>query len=496
MIQITNLVKSFSGTPLFENVNFSVSSRERIGFVGRNGSGKSTLMKIIMEREIQDDGSIKIPRGYKIGYLDQHISFSKPNLLDECCQVLPEENQYDYYKAEIILAGLGFTEEDFDKSPEDFSGGYQLRINLTKVLLQQPNLLLLDEPTNYLDILSLRWLEGFLIKFPGEVMIITHDREFMDSVVTHVMGITRKQIKKIKGDTRQYYEQIHTEEEIHEKTRQNQEKKVKQMQAFVDRFGAKASKATQAQSKMKQIKKISILGALSQELSLGFRFNYEKTEAKNLLSVSDLSFGFEEDEILFSDLNFQVAPGDCIAIVGKNGKGKTTLLNVIADQLQQKTGHVQFHSSCRMGYYQQTNRKDLDPKRTIVEEITASNTVLSFSGVRAICGAMMFPGEAAKKKIEVLSGGEQSRVLLGQVLASSSNLLLLDEPSNHLDMQSIEALTEEISEFPGGTMIVTHNEDMLKALATKLIVFRDGKAEMFIGTYQEFLDKIGWDDQV
>lgn len=494
MLQVNNLSKSYGDRVLFEKVGFSISSRERIGFVGRNGSGKSTLMKIIMERETSDAGSVLIPKGYKIGYLDQHISFTKANLLEECCTVLPEEEQYDFYKAEKILFGLGFTEEDFDKDPKDFSGGFQLRINLTKVLMQHPDLLLLDEPTNYLDILSLRWLERFLKNFPGEVILITHDREFMDSVVTHVMGITRKQIRKIKGNTRQYYEQILADEEIYEKTRQNQEKKVKQLQDFVDRFGAKASKATQAQSKAKQIKKMSILGALHQEMSLGFRFNYEKTEAKNLLSISNLSFGFD-DEILFSDLEFQVDPGDCVAIIGKNGKGKTTLLNVIAGQLKKKSGDIRFHSSCKYGYYQQTNRKDLHPESTIIDEVTSANTSLSFSAVRSICGAMMFPGELAEKKIKVLSGGEQSRVLLGQVLAKSCNLLLLDEPSNHLDMQSIEAITEEISNFPGGTMIVTHNEDMLRALATKLIIFRDGNAELFLGTYDEFLEKIGWSDE-
>lgn len=492
MIQVFNLAKSFSGRKLFEEVSFSVSPRERIGFVGRNGAGKSTIMKIIMGQETPDQGEVVVPKSYRIGYLDQHIHFTMPTLLEECCQALPEENQYDYYKAEIILEGLGFSVEDLQKDPNSFSGGFQLRINLTKVLLQEPNMLLLDEPTNYLDILSLRWLESFLSKFPGEVILITHDREFMDTVVTHVMGISRLLIRKVKGDTKQYYEQILLEEEIHEKTRAKQIKKVEQLQSFVDRFGAKASKATQAQSKLKQIKKMSILGSLSEEMSLGFRFNYEKTLAKNMLTVEDLSFGFPGQELLFSNLHFTLAQGECLAIIGKNGKGKTTLLNVLADYLQPITGSITFHPTTKLGFYEQTNRKKLGLGNDIVEEISSANPLLSFTAVRAICGAMMFPGDDAKKKIKVLSGGEQSRVLLGKVLAQTSNFLMLDEPSNHLDMESIEAITEEINQFEGPRIIVTHNEDMLRNLATKLIVFREDSAQLFNGTYDEFLESIGW----
>lgn len=495
MLQVSNVSKSYSTRVLFEGATFTVGNRERVGLVGRNGSGKSTLAKIILGLEQGDGGDISTPKGYRLGYLDQHISFTQPSVLMECVQYLPEDQQYDYYRAEKILFGLGFDQEDLDKDPLTFSGGYQLRINLTKCLLQEPNLLVLDEPTNYLDLPSLRWMRQFLNSYKGEVIIITHDREFMDSVITHTMGIHRQKVRKIPGATHKYYEQIFLDEEIYEKTKANQEKKVAQLQRFVDRFKAKASKATQAQSVAKRIEKMGVMDELQAEQMLGFRFNYEANPAKRLMKVKDLSFGFKKDEPLFQDLSFEVMKDDRVAVIGKNGKGKTTLLNVLAHQLKQWHGQVQEHPQLKLGYYQQTNRKDLNPNSTIEEEIYSANSLMEYGHVRAICGAMMFMGDDSKKKIKVLSGGEQGRVLLGKVLAKPQNMLMLDEPTNHLDMESIAILTEEVGDFEGPVIFVTHNENMLRKLATKIILFSQGDAQVFKGTYDEFLEKIGWDEE-
>ena len=497
MIQANQITKSYGGKTIFDGISFSIGKGEITGLVGRNGCGKSTLMKIISGKERPDGGSIDMPKGYTLGYLDQHIHFTKPTLIDECCQVLPPDEQYDHYKAEKILFGLGFVDEDMERPPGDFSGGFQLRINLTKTLLQNPNMLLLDEPTNYLDILSLRWLKRFLRSFSGEVIIITHDRDFMDSVTSHTMGIHRGGLKKVKGQTEKYYTQLIVDEEVHEKTRINQEKKIKELQRFVDRFGAKASKATQAQSKARQIEKMKVLGEMRAEEKLGFSFNYKETTAKILLEAADLSFSYsgEASDNLFEGLSLQVAPGDRVAIIGKNGKGKTTLLNVLSGKSKRSTGEIKCHPSTAIGYYEQTNRKELNPENTIAKEIEEANPALPISRSRGICGAMMFSGEAADKKISVLSGGEQSRVLLGKVIAHPANLLLLDEPSNHLDMDSIEAMTEEIESFKGGVILVTHNEEILRRVANKLVIFHKGGAELFLGTYSEFLDKIGWEEE-
>lgn len=491
MIQVAQLEKSYGARTLFSDVSFSINPGEVVGLVGRNGCGKSTLFKILRGEEDSDSGDIHYGKAYKIGYLNQHIKFTEDTVLKESSLALPEDQKLDTYKAEALLFGLGFTEEDMERSPHDFSGGFQLRINLVKALLQEPDLLLLDEPTNYLDILSLKWLRGFLKDFKGEVILITHDRHFMDSVATHVMGIHRQQLRKIQGTTSKYYEQLALDEEIYEKTRVNQEKKVKEMQAFVDRFKAKNTKAKQAQSKMKMIEKMSPMTKLSQEAQLGFRFNYKDSPAKVLMRVQGLSFGFEENKPLFSDLSFHVEPGDRVAIIGKNGYGKTTLLNVLAGQLS-GVGEISTHPDTTLAYYQQTNKKKLYPQATVHEEIGSENVQLTTSQVRAICGAMMFPGDDAEKKISVLSGGEQGRVLLGKVIAKASNILLLDEPTNHLDMESIQVMTQEIAAFPGGVLFVSHDEDLLERLATKIIVFKDGQARLFLGTYEEFLEKEGW----
>jgi len=498
MIQVKGLSKSYHNKALFEDVTFSIGRGERVGLVGRNGSGKSTLMKIITGLEDYDSGTITTPKGYRLGYLDQHIRFTKDTLLEECCEALPPDEQYDHYKAEKILSGLGFTEADLAKPPGIFSGGFQLRINLTKTLLTRPDLLLLDEPTNYLDILSLRWLRRFLGSFRGEVIIITHDRAFMDSVTTHTMGIHRGRLLKVKGGTEKYYAQILLAEEVHERTRAKQEKRIKELKSFVERFGAKATKASQAKSKARQIERMAVLTEMAPEHRLGFRFNYRETHAKTLLEARGLGFSYtgEKKDNLFRGLSFHIRPGDRIGVIGQNGRGKTTLLNILAGAMTPTEGTVKLSPTTERGYDQQTNRKDLVPGNTVVEEIEKSCPGLTTSGVRAVCGAMMFPGDMAEKKISVLSGGEQSRVLLGKIIANPANLLILDEPLNHLDMDAIEVMREEIAKFRGGVVIVTHDEGILRSLATRLIVFHEGRAEVFEGGYDDFLRERGWEEEI
>lgn len=494
MIQINNLAKQFTGNTLFEGLSFNLQKGERCGLVGRNGSGKSTLFSIILNKQAPDAGEVFIPKNYKIGYLEQHIQFSKDTVLEECCQALKPEDQYNHYKAEKILTGLGFSEEDFQKSPLTFSGGYQIRINLCKSLLTEPDLLLLDEPTNYLDIVSLRWLKRFLNQFDGEVILITHDRDFMDSVTTHTMGIHRKGLKKIKGQTSKFYEQLNLEEEIHEKTRLNQEKKKAHLEAFVDRFSAKASKATQAQSKKKQLEKMSVLSKLSNEASMNLNFEFEECPGKEILNLNSVSFNYPEKELLFKDINISINRNDKIGIIGKNGKGKSTLLNLIAEELSPTTGELSHHARLKKGHLGQTNVSRLTVENTIIEEVQHANPDLPQTKIRSICGALMFQGDDSQKKIKVLSGGEKNRVLLAKIMANPTNMLLLDEPTNHLDMESIEILSKKIEEYPGAVILVTHSEALLRTTVNKLIIFRKNGAEIFLGSYDEFLEKIGWDE--
>lgn len=494
MIQANQLTKGFGTQLLFENISFNMTKGERVGLVGRNGSGKTTLFKIILGEEHADSGEIIYPKNYTIGTLKQHLQFSEQTILAECSLALRKEEEFDTYKVEKMLHGLGFKTEDFERPPSDFSGGYQIRLNLAKVLLGNPDCLLLDEPTNYLDIVSLRWLIRFLRNFPGEVIIITHDRGFMDAVTTHTMGIWRQKLVKIKGDSTKYHQQILLEEEVYEKTRQNTDKKRKELEEFVARFKAKASKAAQAQSRMKLLEKLPEHEALAMMATLDFEFNYKECPGKVLAEIKDLSFGYN-DKLLIEDLSFTVLRNDKIAIIGKNGKGKSTLLNLIARELTPVSGSISGNVNLLMGHFGQTNINRLSMENTIEEEISSADPTLGRERVRSIAGVMMFSGDLAKKKIKVLSGGERARVLLGKLLAKPTNLLLLDEPTNHLDQDSVDALSQELQNYPGAVIIVTHSEGMLREVATKLVVFHHDHVEYFPQNYDDFLTKIGWEEE-
>ncbi len=495
MLQVTNLSKSYGSQALLDNINFTIAPGEKVGLVGRNGHGKTTLIKMILGGEAPDSGEIITPKGYCIGHLSQHIKFTEKTVIAEGCLALTANNSLEdeSYQVKTILHGLGFTNDDFEKDPYQLSGGYQVRLNLVKILASKPNLLLLDEPTNYLDIVSMRWLSRFLKNWENELIIITHDRTFMDSVVSHVLGIHRCSVKKIKGTTEKYLEQIALEEEIYEKTRVNQEKKFKETERFIERFRAKASKAIAVQSRIKMLDKIDRLEKLTDIADLDFKFNGADFPGKWVMETDNITFGYDKTQSpLISNLSFAVGKKDRIAIIGKNGKGKTTLLNLLAKELKSDAGTISHPNNLKLSYFGQTNVDRLYPDNTVEEEILMCVEDFSRGRARGICGLMMFEGDAALKKIKVLSGGERSRVLLGKILATKANLLILDEPTNHLDMQSGEALIEAISEFKGAVLLVTHNEELLHKAVNRLIVFDNDEVFLFEGTYQDFLDKIGW----
>ena len=494
MIQFEDIVKAYGGDPVLENARFTLGKREKCALVGRNGAGKTTLFRLIIGQEEPDSGNIVIPKHYRIGYLNQHIQFSKDTIIEEACLGLPDDQKEAVYKAESILFGLGLQKEILEKSPKILSGGYALRLHLTKLLLSEPDCLLLDEPTNYLDILSIRWLTRFLKNWPHEMITISHDRLFLDSISTHTMAIHRQEIRKVEGNTAKLYEQISQEEQIHEKTRLALEKKKKHMMSFVERFGAKNTKAGQAQSKMKAIEKLPQMEALSCIQDLSFSFPSAQTASKILLRANNVSFGYN-DTNLIHDLSFEIQKHDRIGIIGKNGKGKSTLLKLLTNELQPKAGTLNPIASLALGYFGQSNIDRLDLQLTIEEEIQKANPKLNIQQVRSIAGLMQFAQDKAQKRIGVLSGGEKSRVVLAKLLSTPSHLLLLDEPTNHLDVESMESFMDAIDEFDGAVCIVCHSEFVLERLCNKLIVFHEDRQELFLGTYGEFLEKGGWQEE-
>ena len=494
MLQVSGLTKSFGAGALFENASFAMGKGERLALIGPNGSGKSSLFRMILEEEHPDAGHIVTPRDYRIGHLAQHLSLTCETVLGEACSGLRSHEEDREYLAKMILGGLGFGERDFGRSPHEFSGGFQLRIALARTLLAEPDLLLLDEPTNYLDIVALRWITNFLRNWKSELIVISHDRGFLDQVCTDTMLIYRNSFRKVRGDCAKLLSQVAEEEEVYERTRQNLERKKAALEVFINRFRAKASKAKAVQSKIKAVERLGIGDALEDDDTLEFHFSESPFHGRYLIEAKDLAFSYS-DTPLISDLSFTLAPGERLAVVGKNGRGKSTLLRMLYRELKPREGSLRVHDNATIGYFGQTNIEALAPWKTIEEEIWGASPEASRTRVRTICGTMLFEGDEALKKIEVLSGGERSRVLLGKILATPSNLLLLDEPTNHLDLESVESLVDALKAFRGALVIVTHSELILRELATKLIVFGDQGQLLLEGGYEYFLDKVGWGDE-
>ena len=496
MIKVEELSKSFGAQDLFRDLSFTIAPGEKIGLVGRNGYGKTTLFQMLTGQMEPDSGEIAVPKNYRIGYLQQQIHFTKDTVLQEACLGLREDVQLNGWKVEKTLAGLGFTRADLQRHPQEFSGGFQIRLNLAKVLVSEPDLLLLDEPNNFLDILAIRWLVNFLKNWKKELLLITHDRMFMDEVTTHTMIIHRQKARKVRGGTQKVYQQIALEEAVHEKTRLNEEKKRKHLEVFISRFRAKARLGGLVQSRVKMLEKQERLQQLGKIEDLEFAFHYVDFPAAQMLGAHNLNFSYTgRDPWLIDKLSFDIGRRERIGVIGKNGKGKSTLLRIIAGELPLCGGTIKPHPVLRTAFFGQTGLGELHEQRTVFEEIMSADPDLLPQAARNICGAMMFGGDLALKPVSVLSGGERSRVLLGKLLATPSQLLLLDEPTNHLDLESCESLLEAIEEFPGSVMMVTHNELYLHRLATRLIVFDRGKVTSFAGTYQEFLDKVGWESE-
>ncbi len=496
MIRVSNLQLSFGDQILFDDVKFTINSGERVGLVGPNGSGKTTMLNLLSRQISPDAGTVSLPKEYSVGYVIQEPQYSCSTVLAEASIGLKAEQINDTWRVEKILSGLGFSTIELHQNPVFLSNGFQARLNLAKVLAGEPDLLLLDEPTNYLDIVAIRWLKRHLNVWRGESLIVTHDRSFMDSVTTHTMMIHRHRIRKIRGDTTKLYNQIAKEEEIYEKTRINDEKRRREVELFIERFRAKARLAGLVQSRIKALQKKGVLDMLEKMEKLDFSFSAAPFRAKYIMESRNVSFSYSTSSPpLIDQFSIVIGKRDRIGIIGKNGKGKSTLLQLLAGSLKPTRGVITFHPSTSIGYFGQSGLDTLSEERTVEEELGSAFGDRTRREILGVAGAMMFGGDGSQKKINMLSGGEKSRVLLGKILLTPVNILLLDEPTNHLDMESCDSLMTAIDRFPGAVVLATHNEMFLQTLTTRQIVFDNTGPFVFEGSYDEFLNKRGWQDE-
>ncbi len=548
VLTIKNLALSFGARALFSDLTFNIENDDRVGLVGRNGAGKSSLMKILAGALGTDSGSVALRRGARVGYLPQDIlSLPAGSVLESVLASVPGRNQleadaraaeealsatsepeeqaelgaelaelheqlihfddrFGAHRAGQILLGLGFKNDQLGSPVGALSGGWRMRAALASLLLQAPDVLLLDEPTNHLDAPTLAWFDSFLRRFPHALILISHDRSFLNRHARRIVAVAQGRAELYVGN----YDAYVKERALREEQRLNRQKnlldKREQLQTFVDRFGAKNTKATQAQSKRKLIEKLDEeLESLPDpgfQRALRFRFPEVQPSGKEVLRLEKVAKRFGEN-IVYKNASSIVQRGERIAIVGRNGAGKTTLLKLIGGELQRDSGEVIFGHNVVLAYFAQHHGEQLDAKKTIAGELDAFvadayrgriGQAPTSAMIRQIAGAFLFSGDDIDKRISVLSGGERARVALAKLLIVPSNLLLLDEPTNHLDLESSEALAHALSEYPGTMIFVSHNRSFVEQLATKLWVVDDGELHTFPGNFADYLASQTTDD--
>lgn len=532
MITVNNLSIAFSGIELFDNVSFVIADKDRIGLVGKNGAGKSTLLKILSKQQEPQGGTIIVSQSQTIGYLPQEmIPSSTMNILDETLTAFEEAkrlekkieelnreiaNRTDYEseeyerllhlqfeanerlvlidaanaqaEAEKVLLGLGFSRSDFSRKILEFSSGWQMRVELAKILLKKPDIILLDEPTNHLDIESIGWLENFLINYFGAVVLVSHDRVFLDSITRRTIEITAGKIYDYKASYSEYVELLNQRRETQRATLTNQQKQIAEIEKFVERFRYKASKAKQVQSRLKLMEKMELETIDEVDIStIHFRFPPSPHSGKIVVQMKNLGKKYGEKEIL-KDVNIIIERGDKIAFVGKNGEGKSTLSKVIVGEITDYSGEYKEGHQVSIGYFAQNQAALLDGNKTVFETIDEIAVGDIRSKIRNILGSFLFGEDDIDKKVKVLSGGEKSRLALAKLILSPVNLLVLDEPTNHLDMDSKDILKNALIRYDGTLIIVSHDRDFLQGLTNSLYEFRNKHITEFKGDIFEYLE--------
>lgn len=532
LMQINGLHKSFGAEEILNNIKLEVKDNDRIAIVGRNGAGKSTLLKIMAGELSHDEGEVIKPKDLTIGYLSQHMQLeSGKTIWDEMLDVfvnLREQeqqlrqleqkmenvsdftsNEYekllsDYdklqhtyqtnggytYESDIkaVLTGLNF--DDYHISITELSGGQKTRLSLGKLLLQKPQLLILDEPTNHLDIETLSWLENYLTSYPGAIVIVSHDRYFLDKTVSIVYEISRHKSRKYHGSYSKYLDQKAAEYEQELKAYEKQQTEIKKMEDFIQRNIVRASTTKRAQSRRKQLEKMERMDRpLGDESSASFSFQIERRSGNDVLKVEDLSFQYSKDEpYLFSTVRLHINRGDRIALVGPNGIGKSTLLKIILGKLKESTGTIQLGTNVKIGYYDQ-EQADLSSNKTVLNELWDEYPTINERDIRTILGNFLFSGDDVLKPVHTLSGGEKARLALAKLMMQKANFLILDEPTNHLDIDSREVLEAALMDFPGTILFVSHDRYFINKITDQVAEMDKNRIKVYLGDYDYYLEK-------
>jgi ATP-binding cassette, subfamily F, member 3 len=492
MLTVAGLSKSFGGRDLFDDVSLNIMEGDRVAITGPNGAGKSTLIKIILGKEEPDAGSVSFIRGTRVGYLPQE---SEPAGNETVLEIaVPHEHEHDgqfVAKAKQILNSLGFKLTDYDRPAREMSGGWIMRAHLARLLTEEPDLLMLDEPTNHLDLETLIWFQDYLKYYPGAILMISHDREFLNQLCTHIAELRASRILRYTGNYDSYLEQRAANEATMAATALAQQRKIDQLQTFANRFGAKASKASQAQSKLKQIERIKeemVAQPVSDGPTMGFRFPQPQRSGQRVLTLEKIKFGYGE-KLIYDGIDFEVERDQRIVLVGPNGAGKSTLLKLLGQILTPQSGEYKPGHNAKIGYFAQHRATMLDPKQTVFQTALDTPQRITEQTIRTVLGSFLFRGDDIYKPVGVLSGGEKSRLALVKLLLDPPNLLLMDEPTTHLDLASVDALIEALKQYQGTLVFISHDVHFIRALSTHVVRVEAGTLRHFTGGYQYYLDK-------
>ncbi len=489
MITLKNVSKSFGNQTLFESVSLQINERDRFALIGPNGAGKSTLFKLIMGQEDPDEGNISLRTGITFGYLPQETTtFSRHHVLEE---VVGDDTgeQTRGPRAKKILVGLGFKQSDFERPITELSGGWQMRVAIAKLLLDEPDLLMLDEPTNHLDLESLLWFQNYLQNYRGAIFLISHDRTFINDVVNRIVEVRNHKLNLYTGTFEDYLAQRKSEEENLISAYHRQQKEIEELTDFINKFRAKASTASRAQAKIKYLEKMERIELPETLQTVGFSFPQPSRSGQNVLMLQNIRQSYDGKNWVYDGLDLTLERGQKIALVGPNGSGKSTMIKLLAGAIPFQQGERKLGHNVDAGYFSQHRAEMFKAGNTVLQEALSTQRNHSEQTVRTVLGSFLFRGDSVFKKVEVLSGGEKSRLGLARLLLDPPNLLLLDEPTTHLDMASVDVLVEALKKFEGTICFISHDVYFIRQLADHVIHVKSGKVTWYPGDYDYFLHK-------